>query len=480
MNKVGRNETCPCGSGKKFKKCCLHDVENGKKVIRTFTRRDLIDGPYKQCPHCHKSDSFGVFMPISGSKNYTRECVECGFEQTHKLPEVKKKIIYLDQFVVSNLIKLLDVDHPSHARVLSDPFWKELFIKLEKASKSQLIVCPDSFYHRDESLSGNIDFRLLKRMYEHFSSGKTLYPSAVVQRHQLQQHFEDWLNERETVFSFDPQNISFNRDLHEWNIGLYVSVGGNPRSGEIEELEKTNQSTQSQLKSIWDIWSTESHVSFEEKVRSEVLALGKASVKAMGDFEQRRLEAVYKLATDPAYQIDLNDILPPQSTELIQSLIRIAQSNGIPDKDIASTVGRYFNDYKALLKVPTIKISSIMYAGLARSAGLGKKTPPKSTADVQFISSYLPYCDAMFVDVESRKLLKELPQGLPKHLTLTEFQTKVFSLKQKVEFLEYLDAIVDVIPNDQKKAILDVSGEDYDEPYWSIIQNEKIEMRSGS
>jgi len=22
--KIGRNELCPCGSGKKFKKCCLH------------------------------------------------------------------------------------------------------------------------------------------------------------------------------------------------------------------------------------------------------------------------------------------------------------------------------------------------------------------------------------------------------------------------------------------------------------------------
>ena len=22
MNKAGRNDTCPCGSGKKFKKCC--------------------------------------------------------------------------------------------------------------------------------------------------------------------------------------------------------------------------------------------------------------------------------------------------------------------------------------------------------------------------------------------------------------------------------------------------------------------------
>ena len=84
-----------------------------------------------------------------------------------------------------------------------------------------------------------------------------------------------------------------------------------------------------------------------------------------------------------------------------------------------------------------------MFAGLARSAGLGKKEPPKSTSDVQFISSYLPYCDAMFVDKESRKLLKELPRDLPPHLKLSEVETKVFSMNQKYEFLEYLDKVVE-------------------------------------
>jgi uncharacterized protein YecA (UPF0149 family) len=27
--KVGRNDPCPCGSGKKFKKCCYLDNKNG-------------------------------------------------------------------------------------------------------------------------------------------------------------------------------------------------------------------------------------------------------------------------------------------------------------------------------------------------------------------------------------------------------------------------------------------------------------------
>ncbi len=27
LSNVGRNEPCPCGSGKKFKKCCYHKIQ---------------------------------------------------------------------------------------------------------------------------------------------------------------------------------------------------------------------------------------------------------------------------------------------------------------------------------------------------------------------------------------------------------------------------------------------------------------------
>lgn len=47
MNKPGRNDPCPCGSGKKFKKCCLDkphqpspellaDLELGQQRIREY------------------------------------------------------------------------------------------------------------------------------------------------------------------------------------------------------------------------------------------------------------------------------------------------------------------------------------------------------------------------------------------------------------------------------------------------------------
>ena len=41
---IGRNELCPCGSGKKYKKCCLQ-----KNQLREFTRNKTLyaKGLYK-------------------------------------------------------------------------------------------------------------------------------------------------------------------------------------------------------------------------------------------------------------------------------------------------------------------------------------------------------------------------------------------------------------------------------------------------
>ena len=36
--KIGRNELCPCGSGEKYKKCCLR---KGKNAITAITENDL-------------------------------------------------------------------------------------------------------------------------------------------------------------------------------------------------------------------------------------------------------------------------------------------------------------------------------------------------------------------------------------------------------------------------------------------------------
>lgn len=485
--KVGRNEPCPCGkrdnTGKpiKFKRCCWDLVQSGKKSVVSFTRKDLISGPYKECPSCKRPKSFGVFMPISGSGSYTRECAECHHEEHIKLPKLKKKkIVYLDQFIISNLIKLLDTSHSSHERVKNGPlgqFWKDLFVALEKASKSQALVCPDSFYHKDEFSTGGIDFLIAKRLYEHFSHGKTLYPSFVVERFQIQHHFADWLVGKKAVFTFDPQEISFGQNLNEWEIGIRASVGGSPRPDELMNLKKVNASTEQELADVWKRWQGET-IDFETRAKEEVLGLGKGAIRVMRDFLERRTVAMQRMATDPSYQLDINDITPPPVSELMETLMRVARGKGIPEQELTETIEKYFRDADALLEVPYLRISSVMFAGLARAAALGEKEAPKSTVDVQFISSYLPYCDAMFVDKQSARILRELPKNTPAYLRLKEFDTKIFSLNEKEDFLKYLEGIVKELPSEQMEALIDVQGDGFAEPYWSIIEHERARMRS--
>jgi len=352
MVKVGRNDLCPCGSGKKYKKCCLAKDEKRealKQRVMKISRRDFISGPYKKCPNpeCATENAFGVSFLIEGSGSYMRECIKCGYKEGFHLPNIKKKILYLDQFVISNLIKLLDKSHPSHKKIKADSFWESLFIKLETASKSQAIVCPDSFYHKDESLTGNMDFRLMKRLYEHFSSGKTLYPSVIIERNQIAQPFEGWLMNNKVNFDFKPEDIAFEKNLHTWSVGLRISVGGGPYPGQIENLQKTNAVTKEQLKAVWNRWQSETNVGFVKRVKEETSGLGKGLINAARQFAERRSLAAAKMAAGQDYNLELDDFLPPMSNDILEALVRIARTKGVPEAQIPETLIEYFNDVDA-------------------------------------------------------------------------------------------------------------------------------------
>jgi len=51
MEKVGRNDTCPCGSGEKYKKCCLNNPQKSSQSEPDYT------------------DDITVFIELSNSIN---------------------------------------------------------------------------------------------------------------------------------------------------------------------------------------------------------------------------------------------------------------------------------------------------------------------------------------------------------------------------------------------------------------------------
>lgn len=49
MGKMGRNDPCPCGSGKKFKKCC-----ESKGSKRSIGHAEVMTGPHKMSSLFHR------------------------------------------------------------------------------------------------------------------------------------------------------------------------------------------------------------------------------------------------------------------------------------------------------------------------------------------------------------------------------------------------------------------------------------------
>lgn len=61
MHKAGRNDPCPCGSGKKFKKCCeakgahkainatpITEKESSLKNVKSLFNRTVVSHPLQQ------------------------------------------------------------------------------------------------------------------------------------------------------------------------------------------------------------------------------------------------------------------------------------------------------------------------------------------------------------------------------------------------------------------------------------------------
>ena len=55
-----------------------------------------------------------------------RRCRDCWYKKFYTLPQLRKQVIYLDQFVISNSMKLGNLGAEGHDRVAAEPFWHEL------------------------------------------------------------------------------------------------------------------------------------------------------------------------------------------------------------------------------------------------------------------------------------------------------------------------------------------------------------------
>lgn len=198
----------------------------------TINPKDFILPPYIACPHCSKTE-FGV-LHISGTY-YVRRCRSCWHTVEFPLPAIRKEVIYIDQFAFSNMLKVRDETTKGHERASENPFWEGLWDALAKLRRCQLICCPDSQEHENESLLGPY-FKKLKEVYETLSGGVSFKNFEDIRQTQIFELARAWAGHRQPVYDFDAESITYGR-IHEWKDRIFITTG----SMKLDQVELIRQ-----------------------------------------------------------------------------------------------------------------------------------------------------------------------------------------------------------------------------------------------
>lgn len=156
---------------------------------RTPKVKEFVHPPFIACPDCGSDGGFGVLS--IGPNQMTRRCIKCWFDETTPLPPIRKKLVYLDQFVVSNMMKGLDPDFVPNRDDPHGEFYDRLFDRLDRLFKLQLAVCSSSPIHHRESVVDN-RYRKLQAVYRHFSHGVKFWDPEMIFHRQISRAFTSW------------------------------------------------------------------------------------------------------------------------------------------------------------------------------------------------------------------------------------------------------------------------------------------------
>ena len=103
--------------------------------------------PFRKCLRC-KSESFGT-LSVGGNR-VTKRCKECRYSHDEVLPDVDKRVVYLDQFAVSELYKTKTNTRKPGAP--HDQFWRDCYALANRAYLRQQVIFPASNLHSDETM----------------------------------------------------------------------------------------------------------------------------------------------------------------------------------------------------------------------------------------------------------------------------------------------------------------------------------------
>ena len=406
-----------------------------------FDPRMLITGPLHPCSHCGQPQ----LGSLSITDNvHTRRCRNCLHTEREHLPPLQKKVIYLDQMVLSGIAKELDPDQQEEAR-RRDDFWLDVFDRIDRLVKLQLIVCPESPIHEKESSMDDRYEPVWRRLYGHLASGVSLRSSDQVLMRQMVEAFDAWSTDRDPDWNRISRDDVIRGRLDRWNERLRITAHMDHWSGRIKRRRDSRNRAHAILQRLWDQWASEPEIPFEDRFQEQLRVAAEAAIIA---YKQHR---------------------PGWPFQLFQWVLRRLEQKSVPHEARREEAVRFLYSEPAL-RAPQNYLESLLYAGLARRAGLRQKCPDQGTPnDIKFISAYLPYCDAMFIDKQFDLLLSEPPVA-PR---VKDDTAKIFSSRNRRDFLSYLAALEAEADPDHVELVVRTYGKEWLLPYRSMLEHER-------
>lgn len=399
-----------------------------------------------------------------GDTYYQRRCQDCGkrdgFDNAarYRLPPLDKKFIYLDQSAISDMMKALNPAMSANKKGKVDPYWYELFCKLDRLCKIQLLVCPNSVYHEMESVLSE-DFEAYQRMYHQLSCGVTFINPDTMQIHQLLDHASAWILKQSPSSILDRSRVVHGK-INAW-LDKFVVYPNRARSlDDVEMIRQLKLDIHSGQSEVFQRWQTDISKEFDDWFHEECKGYG---VGLMAGYEKYILQFKEAILFPDEKAID--NLIPPPAYMIIQAIRKRFEEAGVPnERSLIATTD--FLSISEICEVPFIRITALFYAAIAyRAAKTGKKIQPGQGMwlDISSISMSLPYCDAIFVDNECHSILSEkhVAEKLP-------FSTQIFSRSNKEDFMVYLDSIEAQATANHLAAVNEVYGDDWPTPYTSM------------
>jgi hypothetical protein len=422
--------------------------------------RKMIHGPFSTCPHCGM-DGLGT-LTVSNDW-WTRRCRECMHDIREHLPPLAKRIVYLDQMVLSNIAKELDPVWRGTRRAQGGPFWLQLFEQLERLVKLQLVVCPASPIHERESLVTPYA-AILERLRDYLSAGTEFDFEVRIHARQLHSVLEAALEIRPLArWAGDARSVITGR-IDEWmdHLQIKVNFGGDPDKP--NRLRVARASTDEAFETLWRRWRQEKPL-FAKVYEAELGGLYHAWHQFYRDYLTRSADVFAR-----AIAIDEEFWNPRLEISVMQGLIRPFLETG-DDLSAAHQHVAAFLDGDAARSVPANAISAALMAALARKAAAGQKRVPRGGTwnDVKSIATYIPYSDAIFVDDQFAGLLREEPL----RSQMASYRGNVFSNRTRSEFLDWLRDIERNADIEHIAKVHQVYGADWLISYRTILEDER-------